>query len=112
MIRIAVVIACLAVAGCTSGNTEKDFLCNAQEGQPCRTMADVDGRVTRTASSGVQTSKPTQVASSSTQTVAGAGARRLPERTGRMWVAPYHNGQYIHEGGTVRFVVRNSRWAN
>jgi len=32
------------VSGCGHfANTEKDFLCGAETGQPCRSMADVDG---------------------------------------------------------------------
>lgn len=30
------------LAGCGSSNTEKDFLCQAQEGQPCTSISAID----------------------------------------------------------------------
>ena len=96
-----------ALSACTASNNDKDFLCGAQDGQPCRTMSEVDGRGT------VSPAKPAAPPRTITnqQTIASGTGVRLPEQTGRMWVTPYNDGRYIHEGSTVRFVVRNARWS-
>lgn len=101
--------ALLALAACTAGNTDTDFLCGAEEGQPCRTMGQVDGRATVSRSSAQPASQARTTAS---QVVSGETRTRLPERTGRMWVAPHLDERgVVHEGATVQFVVRSPRWA-
>lgn len=104
----------LATAGCSAPNTEADFLCSAQTGQACTTISQVDGRAPaarRVTESSTQPAQATRTTRSSV--VAGAGDKRLPEQTGRMFVTPYttSNG-IVTEETTVRFVVRSARWAN
>ena len=43
MKRPLILVFAVALTGCGDGNTEKNFLCVAQTGQPCRTLAEIDG---------------------------------------------------------------------
>ncbi len=106
MKRFLLTCAIAALTACTTSNNDKDFLCGAQDGQPCRTMSEVDGR--GNAAPATPTASPR---TTTQQTIASGTGVRVPEQTGRMWVAPYNDGRYIHEGSTVRFVVRNARWS-
>lgn len=117
------------VAGCTSGNTEADFLCGAQTGQPCATLSDIDGTST---SSGITLAEAAVDGQNRTLTqdilpagkagtaVAGVPAGgtpyqsaryRIPEKTGRLWLPPYlDSNKILHEGTYVHFVVTEARW--
>ena len=129
MIRSVMIVAALALSACTGGNTEDNFLCGAQTGQPCAAMAEIDG--TGTSSGGSLAENPTDSQNKSlTQPVLTGGkpgssvagvpaggapyqsARyRIPEKTGRLWLPPYLDAtQILHEGTYVHFVVREARW--
>ena len=119
----------VALAGCCESSTEQNFLCGAQTGQPCRTMAEIDG-------SGViggatvaenpqdsqndQLTQPILTGGKPGAAVAGVPAGgaayqsaqyRIPEKTGRLWLPPYlDEGEILHEGTYAHFVVREARW--
>ena len=100
----------LALSACAQGNTERDFLCGAQDGQPCRSISEVDGRATRAQSTPAAPAQTAATAQTRAGNVPGTGVR-IAEKTGRMFVAPHMgtNG-LVHEGSTVQFVVRSARW--
>lgn len=111
-------------------NTEKDFLCSAQTGQPCRSIADVDGasllgggslREAATDTNNKQITEvplatPKGVVASSV--VVGQAAYqstryRIPEKVGRLWIAPYLGAEGIlYEGTNVHFVIRQASWGS
>lgn len=121
----------LAVAGCTTANTEANFLCGAVDGQPCASLSEVDG----SAAGGVSVSlaeraEDTRSASLSQSplfggkpldaTVSGLGdggapyqssRYRIPEKTGALWIAPRLDDQSIlYEATYVHFVIRQASW--
>ena len=129
MSKYACLFAVGILAACATGNTENDFLCGAEEGQPCASMSEVDG-----VTSGATRSVPERTADSQNKSltqarVAGAkgsasdvfsgGAAyttsqyRVPEVTGRLWMAPHvDDSGLLHEGTYVHFVVRDASWGN
>lgn len=118
------------LSACSAGNVEKDFLCGAQTGTPCTSLSDIDGGLsgstaTPVAEDGVDTQnkslsrdplsfgKGGQVVSS----LSGGGpayqsARyRIPEKTGRLWLAPrLDDAEVLHEATFVHFVLREAQW--
>jgi conjugal transfer pilus assembly protein TraV len=125
----------LALAACTgSGNTERDFLCSAQTGEPCTSISAVDGSgpADVSALAGV-TERPedarADMLTGRTLTAGKAGsagghggmpdgghpynaaAYRTPEVVGTLWIAPYLDGDAIlHESRYVHFVIQEGRW--
>ena len=129
MKRQLMFVALVALAGCGQSNTEENFLCGAQTGQPCRTMAEIDG----TGAFGGQTvpenpqdsqndllTQPILTGGKPGSAVAGVPAGgaayqsaryRIPEKTGRIWLPPYlDEAEILHEGTYAHFVVREARW--
>jgi len=120
------------VSGCGHfANTEKDFLCGAETGQPCRSMADVDGASLLGAGSVAEnptdtnnkqiTEEPLSAGGKMTVsravTVGAAsyesGRYRIPEKIGRFWVAPYLGADHIlYEGTNVHFVIQQASWGS
>ncbi len=111
MTRLLLVASLIAMSACAATNNDSDFLCGAQTGQPCQTMSEVDGQ---TASLSAPTSHQPTPQRASTSGAASLGTQvRIPERTGRLWIAPHLDGAGImHEGSYVQFVVRSARWAS
>ena len=129
MTRFLPILAILGLAACGSSNTEADFLCGAQTGQPCATLSQIDGtgRVggvsiaeNPTDTQNKTLTQPVLPAGKGSGSIAGfpAGGApyqsaryRIPEKTGRLWLPPYLDGnQILHEGTYVHFVVREARW--
>lgn len=109
MKSIVAITAMLALSACAAPNSETDFLCGAQDGQPCRTMSQVDGQAPAptTGSGGVSQGSVALAASSPGEKI------RVPEQIGRLWVAPHLDGSGIlHEGANVQFVVRPAQWVS
>ena len=122
----------MAFSGCSvlGSNTEKDFLCEAQDGIPCATIDEADnggakrghGIIERpedamAASLTVQIEDPKGGATFGALTGQGygyeAGRYRVPEVVGRMWIAPYlDEHKILHEARFVHFVVSEARWVN
>ena len=111
MTRLLLAVSLIAMSACAATNNDSDFLCGAQTGQPCQTMSEVDGRA---APSRASTSHQATPQRASTSRTASLGTQvRIPERTGRLWIAPHLDGAGImHEGSYVQFVVRSARWAS
>lgn len=123
--------AALLLGGCASSNTQSDFLCAAQIGTPCATIAQADGG----GASGHVVSITEQVEDSAMGTLSqeplaigkegGAfagmpdggfayhsGRYRVPEVVGRLWIAPYlDENRILHESRFVHFVVSEAHWA-
>ncbi|WP_158972251.1 TraV family lipoprotein [Chachezhania sediminis] len=116
----------LGLAGCAA-NTEKDFLCAAQEGSPCTTISAVDG----TGAGGViplaERPEDTALKSLSQRPLySGKGALagmadggypynaalyRSPELVGTLWIAPIlDEGGLLEEARFVHFVIREGAW--
>ncbi len=129
MKRLLIFVLAIVLTGCGDGNTEKNFLCGAQTGQPCRTMAEIDGAgavgsstVAENAqdSQNDQLTQPILTGGKSGSTVVGVPAGgvpyqsaqyRMPEKTGRLWLPPYlDEAEILHEGTYAHFVVREARW--
>ena len=129
MKRPLIFVLAVALTGCVGGNTEKNFLCGAQTGQPCRTMAEIDGASTvggSTVAENAQDSQNDQLtqpiltggkSGSAVVGVPAGGAAyqsaqyRIPEKTGRLWLPPYlDDAEILHEGTYAHFVVREARW--
>ncbi|WP_299969407.1 TraV family lipoprotein [uncultured Roseobacter sp.] len=122
----------LAAAGCTTtGNTEKNFLCDAEVGTPCASLSEVDDIVSghnarsvaedpRDAQGKSLSQQPLGIGKSAQGRGLGDGgpayvsARyRIPEKTGALWVAPrLDENQVLHEATYVHFVIREARWGN
>ena len=118
----------LALAACS--NTESEFLCEAQLGSPCTSIAQADGAgatsttgVTERAEDtamGTLSQGPLGIGKTGTA-FAGmpdggfsyeSGRYRVPEVIGRLWIAPYLDAHKIlHESRYVHFVVAEARWA-
>lgn len=132
-------IAALSVMGCAgfqASNTEADFLCEAQQGTPCTTMAEADGgshgpvtslKEARTDSQNATLSQDPLLAGkantkSGALNVSGmrdggtpywAGNYRVPEQLGTLWIAPYLDDEgLLHEATFVHFVIVDARWGN
>ena len=131
MNRQLIFVFAIAFAGCGESNTEKNFLCGAQTGQPCRTMAEIDGAGAfggATVSENPQDSQNDQLTQpiltggkpgSAIAGVPAGGAPyqsaqyRIPEKTGRLWLPPYlDEAEILHQGTYAHFVVREARWGS
>lgn len=124
-----VVIAGLAVAGCAATNTEQEFLCSAQIGSPCTSIAQADGQGGASVTPVSETVEGTALKSLS-QNPLGVGKLdhafagmpdggypyetsryRQPEIVGRLWIAPYlDQGALLHESRYVHFVLQDAHW--
>jgi conjugal transfer pilus assembly protein TraV len=126
-----VLLACalLGLSACAASNTEKDFLCPAQMGSPCTTIAAADG-------GGAAAGRPLQergedvLAGSLTQTplqpgkgapTSGMGdggfaydaaSYRLPEKVGTLWIAPHAEGETLFEATYVHFLILPAAWGD
>lgn len=121
----------LTLGACASSNTEQDFLCPAQMGSPCTTIAAADGA----GSSGqpVQERGEDTLAGSLTQSPlshgkagkAGtaapmgdggfaydAGSYRLPEKVGTLWISPHAEGETLYEATFVHFLILPATWGD
>ena len=129
MKRPLIFVLAVALTGCGGGNTENNFLCGAQTGQPCRTIAEIDGAGAVGGSTIAENGQDSQNDRLAQPILAGAksgaaivgvpaggtpyqSARyRIPEKTGRLWLPPYlDEAEILHEGTYAHFVVREARW--
>ena len=125
----ALLIFAVPLSGCGMfANTEKDFLCGAQTGQPCRSISEVDGTSLLGGMSLKENATDTQNKLISEEPLplgksavarhvyAGraayqSGSYRIPEKVGRLWIAPHLDATGIlYEGTNVHFVIRNASW--
>ena len=122
------VLAGLLVSGCGT-NTSGDFLCPAQIGSPCATIAQADnanrlGVVPMGPSEAQlamgQLAQDPLAASGATGVYASmpdggqvgpGGQYRTPEVVARAWIAPYLDaGGVLHESQYIYFVMAESHW--
>ena len=121
--------ALLGLGACATSNTEKDFLCPAQMGSPCTTIAAADGGG---AAAGIPLQERGEdvLAGSLTQTqlqpgkgapTSGMGdggfaydaaSYRLPEKVGTLWVAPHAEGETLFEATYVHFLILPAAWGD
>lgn len=123
----AMLMLALLTAGCATANTDKDFLCAAQAGSPCTTIAAVDGTGTAGVTSLRERPEDTAVKSLTQDPLpAGKGtapgqpdggfpynaaAYRSPEVVGTLWIAPVlDDGGIMHEARFVHFVIQEGHW--
>lgn len=121
-------LAALAISACS--NTESDFLCEAQLGLPCTSIAQADGAGTASTTGVTERAEDTAMGSLSQDPlgIGKAGASfagmpdggfsyesnryRVPEVIGRLWIAPYlDDNKLLHESRFVHFVVAEAQWA-
>lgn len=127
--RSILIIAGLTLAGCSVTNTESDFLCSAQIGSPCTTIAAADGQSGQDITPVLETAEDTALKSLS-QDPLGLGKSpdafagmpdggypyasegyRQPEIVGRLWIAPYlDQNELLHESRYVHFILQDARW--
>lgn len=128
----AALVVLLAVAACGTSTTEKDFLCPAQTGQPCTTIADADGSVTASGKS-LRERDPDTLADGLSQAplISGKGGKgdtgssmgdggfsyeanqyRLPEKVGTLWIAPHAEGEALFEATYVHFLILPAEWGD
>ncbi|MEP2780812.1 MAG: TraV family lipoprotein [Pseudoruegeria sp.] len=131
-LKCTFLLATLGALSACAGSSESDFLCGAQEGQPCQTLSDVDG----TSSSGgapvaelpgdAQGDTITQPplfggktkGTKTTASLRDGGAPyvsaqyRVPEKTGTLWIAPRKQDEILHEATYVHFVIWAAHWGN
>ena len=126
---VLLIIVALGISGCSIGNTESDFLCRAQTGQPCATLSEIDGTASVLGGSIPENASDSQNKdlTQATLPVGKGGAEiagvpaggapyqsiryRIPEKTGRLWMPPYlDDSEILHEGTYVHFVVQDARW--
>lgn len=128
MKRIAL-IGSIALAGCAATNTEEEFLCSAQIGSPCTSIAQADGQGNASVTPVTETVEDIALKSLS-QDPLGIGKTadlyvgmpdgghpydtnryRQPEIVGRLWIAPYlDQGALLHESRYVHFVLQDAQW--
>lgn len=128
MKRIAL-IGSIALAGCSATNTEQDFLCSAQIGSPCTSIAQADGQGSGTVTRVTEAAEDTALKSLSQDLLAldkgdslyagmpdgghpyETSRYREPEIVGRLWIAPYlDDNALLHESRYVHFVLQDARW--
>jgi conjugal transfer pilus assembly protein TraV len=116
--------------GCGKSSTERDFLCPAQTGSPCTTISDADGanvggghsvreRGEDSLADGLS-QEPLHVGKAGSQAAAAgtgdggfayeAGAYRLPEKVGTVWIAPHSEGGALYEATYVHFLILPAAW--
>lgn len=123
-----VLMCLLALSACAASNTEKDFLCPAQMGSPCTTIAAADGGTTL--GSPVQergedvladglTQAPLQPGKGAPTSGMGDGgfaydaaSYRLPEKVGTLWIAPHAEGETLYEATYVHFLILPAEWGD
>lgn len=131
MIRsISMCITAGVLAGCAA-NTENDFLCAAQLGSPCTTIAEADGGGRQGAHlvterpedrlADTLTQAPLAIGKGGTTAFAGmpdggfpyqTSRYRVPEIVGRIWIAPYYDdNQILHESSYIHAVIVDAHWA-
>lgn len=129
MMRLISAVSLVGVTACSGTNTERDFLCAAQLGTPCSTIAQADGRGTEATIPVTERAEDTAMESLSqnplgTGKVNGAFGEmpdggfgyqsdryRVPELTGRLWISPYlDDNQILHESRYVHFVILEAHW--
>ena len=121
-------LAGLFLGGC-GANTSGDFLCPAQIGSPCATIAQADNPTRANMALVGQSDAQQAMAQLAQDPLAASGATgpfaampdggragqggqfRTPEVVARAWIAPYLDGNGIlHESQYIYFVVAESRW--
>lgn len=124
-----ILLAGLAVAGCAATNTEQEFLCSAQIGSPCTSIAQADGQGNGMVTPVSETVEDTALKSLSQDLLAldkgdslfagmpdgghpyDTSRYRQPEIVGRLWIAPYlDQGELLHESRYVHFVLQDAQW--
>lgn len=127
MKRWIALFVCVGLSACGNANTDKDFLCEAQEGSPCTTISAVDGFGGSGLNSVAERPEDTAVKSlSQNKLFTGKGALsgvpdgghpynamsyRQPEIVGTLWIAPVHDdGGIFHEARFVHFVIQEGKW--
>lgn len=131
MIRLmSICLAGALLAGCAA-NTDRDFLCEAQLGSPCSTIAQADGGggagaqlVTERAEdqlSDTVSQEPLGIGKGGTAAFAGmpdggfpyqTNRYRVPEVVGRIWLAPYYDdNEILHESSYIHAVIVDAHWA-
>lgn len=128
-------IALVGLAACEAdlANVEKDFLCEAQLGTPCTTLAEADGSGAGSARSIAErpadrmAGQLSQAPLPGGKTGSGAGgvplgmgdggtsyaasAYRLPEKIGTAWIAPYlDDAGILHEATWIHFKLLDAEW--
>ena len=121
----------LTLGACASSNTEQDFLCPAQMGSPCTTIAAADGAGPK--DQPVQERGEDMLAGSLTQSPLSHGkagtsgtaapmgdggfaydapSYRLPEKVGTLWIAPHAEGETLYEATFVHFLILPATWGD
>ena len=118
----------LALAACGASKTEKGFLCPAQMGSPCTTIAAADGGTT--SGTPVQERGEDVLADGLTQAplqpgkgaptfgmgdggfAYDAASYRLPEKVGTLWIAPHAEGETLYEATYVHFLILPAVWGD
>ena len=123
------IIAILALSGCSATNTEQDFLCPAQTGSPCSSIAAADGQGNGHVTPVTETVEDSALKNLSQEPL-GLGKSdgiltgmpdggypyetdryRQPEIVGRLWIAPYlDDNELLHESRYVHFVLQEAHW--
>lgn len=126
---VSILSSFIGLAACSVGNTDKDFLCEAQSGSPCTTIAAVDGTGAGQVTSVAERPEDTAAKSlSQGRLFTGKGALngvpdggnpynasayRRPEVVGTLWIAPVlDEGGIFHEARFVHFVIQEGKWRN
>ena len=120
----------VVLAGCATSNTERDFLCPAQTGSPCTTIAGADGSGAASGQTVLERGQDS-LADGLTQAplIAGkagstapalgdggfaydAASYRLPEKVGTLWIAPHAEGETLYEATFVHFLILPAAWGD
>lgn len=129
-LRSALLFGALFLSACAD-NAENEFLCAAQVGSPCSTIAQADGgggghvnlveeRVEDTLADTI-TQQPLGIGKGGDAAFAGlpdggtpyqTSRYRVPELVGRIWIAPYYDeNEILHESSFIHAVIREAHWA-
>lgn len=93
-----VVFSILSFASCSH---TKSFECGIKNSGSCQTINEVDKSISAK-------NKNTRISKGGYYDADGI---RVPEKTARVWVAPYVADDIYHEASYIKFVIKPSSWS-
>lgn len=96
--KVFIVVGILLLASCSG---TRSFDCKINDKGTCDSLSVVDKRI----------STQKKSANQSSGGYFDSNGLRVPEKTARVWVAPYVADDIYHEASFIRFVVKPSSWS-
>ena len=99
------------VSGCA---TNQHFDCKQNNGIKCKSLSEIDRRVTSgEIGENSQVKKPNSLYLSNASTIKTQSNLRTKEEVGQIWIAAYETKEGIyHQPNTIHTVLKPSKWIN